>query len=153
MVAAKKSKRQKLWNSKIFILAFQIAFAFCFFIGIFWHNPVRIEVSNNKSWYYINRGYPISWSGVSRTERLVNLPIVKAPFLVQELEGTEYVKIIDLTILLPFFLMMTAAAYYFLNSFFKDVINNKKSNRVFIISCLLLILMDYFFYFHWFPRI
>jgi len=145
---------KRIWSGRIFILSFQIAFAFCFFIGIFWHHPVRGEKFNDRNWYYINRGDPISWAGVSRADKQVDLPIIKAPFIRQTLEdGQHYDKIIDLTVFLPFFLIMTAAGYYFLTTFFKNQINNKKSNKVFSISFLILLFFDYFFYFHWFPRI
>lgn len=148
-----KSKYKKFWNLKAFILAFQIAFIFCFFIGIFWNHPVRVEVFNENSWYYINRGYPISWAGVSKPFLSVDPPIIKAPFLTSEIYGDTYDKIIDLSIFLPLFLGVLLVAYPITFVFSKAAEENKSFNIILVPSFILLALGCIFFYFFWFPRI
>jgi hypothetical protein len=99
---------KRFWNLKIFVLAIQLAFILCFFTGIFWsssgiYNSARNEVYDTYHWLYINRGLPTAWAGVSMTDKIVEFPIVKAPFLTQKTsEGTSvWSKIIDLKIFVP----------------------------------------------------
>lgn len=148
-----KSKSKKLWDLKAFILALQISFIFCFFIGIFWNHPVRVEVFNENSRYYINRGYPISWAGVSKPSLPVDFPIIKAPFLISQIEGDSYAKIIDLSIFLPLFLAVLLIAYPITFVFSKASDDNKALNIILIPSYIFLTLVCIFFYFYWFPRI
>lgn len=143
----------KVWNLKAFILAFQIAFMSCFFIGIF-HNYTRIEKFTSDSWYYINRGYPIPWAGVSKSSLSLDFPIIKAPFLTREFYGNTHTKIIDLAIFLPLFIIVLIAAYPIGFILSKAVEENKFLNIIILIpSYILLTLGCIFFYFFWFPRI
>jgi len=144
----KKKTSFKIWNLKAFILAFQVAFTVCFFIGIF-SKSVRISLFNDTHWYYINRGYPISWAGVSRVDRIVDFPIIKAPLLAQ---GT-FVKIIDLSIFTPFIFSMQLLFYPIELIWVRATAENKSLSFFINSSFVLLTLTCIFFYFFWFTRI
>ncbi len=153
---------KKLLNLRAIILAFEIAFIFCFFTGTF-HNPgknlgwhSRIEVFNEKSWYYINRGvFPTSWAGVSWTEKSIELPIVKMPFLTRKeyYSGKEFNKIIDLEIFLKLFSVTFLISYIFALPFGKAVGENKTLNYIFIPVIIVLFFLCIFIYFFIFSTI
>jgi len=151
-------KIKNYFNFKIFVLAFQMAFIFCFFIGIFWHSPVRIAVYNENSHYYINRGFPISWAGISDLFLKVNFPIIKAPFLAIKDEGKNLVKVIDLSVFLSLFLSVFLVNYiiFFILYFFifsKDKDKDKIAKIVLAPVYIFLTLVCIFFYFYWFPQV
>jgi hypothetical protein len=141
------------WDLRAFILSFEMAFVFCFFIGIFWNPPVRMEVFNERSWYYINRGYPISWAGVSKPNRTVNFPIIRAPFLTNEISQDKYDKIIDLRVFIPLFIAILLGSYViaFIFSYFAK--KNKFINLILVSNIVILIFISIYSYFFWFPRI
>ena len=145
------TKSRGFSNTKVFVLALQAAFIICFFSGIFWHHPVRIQVFDQDSWYYINRGYPVSWAGVSNPSFPVDFPVVKALFLMREVDGGRYEKVIDLGVFLPLFLVVLLMVYPITLAFFKAVENNRLSSRVFVLSFVLFTLGCIFSYFIWFP--
>lgn len=151
------TKFKKFWDIKAFVLAFEVAFAFCFFLGIFWHYPTRSEELNQNRWHYINRGYPISWAGVTKSSLPVDFPLIKAPFLERQIFGDSYTKIIDLSIFFPLFLVVFLTIYSFTFIISKAAKENENLKvflmpfylfltAVFTVACI-------FFYFFWFPRI
>lgn len=150
---ALRANLKKFWNLRAFILAFQIAFVFCFFIGIFWNHPVRVEVFNDNRWYYLNRGYPVSWAGVSKPSLSVDFSVIKAPFLTNGIYGDTYDKIIDLSIFIPFFLAILFLTYPIGFVLSKAAEENKSFNIVLIPVLIVLTLGCIFFYFFWFTRI
>jgi hypothetical protein len=147
-----KKSKQNFWNIHVFVLAFLITFIFSFFIGIF-VSPVRIQVFGEDQWYYINRGYPTSWAGVSKVHLPVEPPIVKAPFISAEIMGDTYHKIIDLRVFLPFFLAVLLFAYPLTFAVYKFIEESRYSHIVLKVLYVGLTLACIFFYFFWFPRI
>lgn len=145
-------KIKNFWNLKIFILAFEISLAFCFFMGIFVNN-VRIENYNQGKYYYINRGFPISWAGVSKQFYSTDFPIVKVPFLTKEINSDFYVKIIDFSIFLPLFLVILIGNYFLIFNFVKKIKSKKIFKIVLFLNYIFWIIADIFLYFFWFPRI
>lgn len=146
---------KNLFNFKALLLALEIALAICFFSGIFWNPPITEEVFDSNHRYYLNRGYPKAWAGVSAIDKTVEFPIMKAPFLIRELgeDGSKWTKIIDLRIFLPLLLIVFLVAY--LPSFLiaKASEENKSLNFILIPSYFIFLLACIFFYFFWFPRI
>lgn len=146
-------KLTKLWNLKAFILAFQIAFSFCFFIGIF-ANSLDIKPTHTENrWFYISRGYPVAWAGVTKPNLGVDFPIIKAPFLTKSIGGESYAKIINLSIFIPMFLTVLLISYPITFVFSKATEENKTLNIILYPSYVFLTLASIFFYFFWFPRI
>ena len=153
---------KKFWNLKAAILAFEIAFIFCFFTGTF-HNPgknlgwhSRIEVFNEQSWYYINRGlFPTSWAGVSWIEKTIDFPIIKMPFLTRKeyYSGKEFNKIVDLGVFTQLFLTVLVIAYLIAFPFGKAVQENKSLNYIFIPATIILFFLCIFIYFFIFRTI
>ncbi|KKS13202.1 hypothetical protein A2617_02725 [Candidatus Daviesbacteria bacterium RIFOXYD1_FULL_41_10] len=150
----------KLWNFKGFILAFEMTFFICFFSGIFWN--MRLERSNyphlynEKSWYYLNRGLPVPWSGVSLAGRSVDFPIIKAPFI--EKSGsfddpTKFNKIIALNVFIPLFTILFLISYIFMFIFGRASNENKSLNKIVYPAIFILFFFCIFIYFFWFPRI
>lgn len=138
---------------KTLIITLQLTFVFYFFIGIFWNPPVRMATFNEKNWYYINRGYPISWSGVSKAAATVNFPIIKAPFLTKKIYGDQYAKIIDLSIFLPLFATTFIGFYATINLVSRFIKKGKLFKNIFVPTFIFLTMLCIFFYFFWFPRI
>lgn len=133
------------------IFSFQLAFIITFFLGIFWNNT-RIHSFNDREWFYINRGLPISWSGVGKPGYKTQSSIIQAPFLEYELYGTRYVKVIDLSIFFPEFAFMYMISYPCM------IILVRFYAKTYIYSILTFITFGIFaigmlfFYFQWFPR-
>lgn len=143
---------RKFWNIKAFIIAFQISFIFCFFIGIFNNSMNTAPTIMKNKWFWINRGYPVAWSGVTLPNLSVDFPLIKAPLLTRE--GDYWAKIIDLRIFLPLFLTVLAIAYCVIFVFFKIVEENKFFRTILIPIYVLLTLgciFFYFFLFRWGP--
>lgn len=146
---------KKLLNLKAVVLALSVAIAYCLFTGICWNGtkPYKSEF-NQSHWYYLSRGGPQAWSGVSLESLNVPFPIIKAPFLVY---GGKFRKIIDLGRLAPVLLTVFLIAYVF--SFLiikgtKKII--KKSEILYLIYIplqLFLLMASIYLYFNWFPRI
>lgn len=146
---------KRLLNFKATLLALEIAFIFCFFVGIFWNPPITTELFDSHHRFYINRGYPTAWAGVSAIDKTVKFPIIKAPFLVREIweDRSKWAKIIDLRIFIPLFLITFLISY--LPSFIivKAVEENKSLNFILIPLYFVLFLACIFLYVFWFPRI
>lgn len=151
---------KKFWDLKSVILAFEVAFIFCFFVGIFHNRSAKqsnySQVFNERSWYYINRGLTIPWSGVSLENKLVDFPIIKAPFLVIKdpwFGIKKFNKIIDLGIITPLFVTLFLISYIFVFFFRKAFDENKNLNKILISIIIVFIPISIFLYFVWFPRI
>lgn len=146
---------KKILNLKAGILAFEISFIFCFFIGIFWNPPIATELFDQNHKFYINRGYPTAWAGVSAADRKVEIPIIKMPFLTRELvfDGSKWTKIIDLRIFAPLFIKTFLISYAFTFIFVKASEENKAFNIALIPAYYILLTICTFVYFFWFPRI
>lgn len=142
-------------NLKAGILAFEISFIFCFFIGIFWNPPITSELFDQNHRFYINRGYPTAWAGVSAVDKNVEFPIIKMPFLTRELifDGSKWTKIIDLRIFIPLFITIFLISYAFAFIFAKASEENKAFNIILIPAYFILFTISIFVYFFWFPRI
>lgn len=114
-------------------------------------NSPFTELYDNSHYFYINRGYPTPWSGVSGINKVVDFQIIKAPFLITYYPN--YVKIIDLGIFIPLFIKTLLISYIF-SFFFVKVIERKKYVKLILIPTYLVLLFAcIFFYFIWFPRI
>ena len=136
-------------------MALEISFIFCFFMGVFWNPPITVEKYDQKHQYYINRGYPKAWAGVSASDKDVEFPIIRAPFIIsrEPFEGKEFNKIIDLRIFLPLFITVFLVVYMFAFFFGKASDENRSLNVILIPIYLILFLACIFFYFFWFPRL
>jgi len=88
---------------------------------------------------------------VSNPSFPVDFPVVKALFLMREVDGGRYEKVIDLGVFLPLFLVVLLMVYPITLAFFKAVENNRLSSRVFVLSFVLFTLGCIFSYFIWFP--
>lgn len=146
---------KKLFDFKATLLAFEIAFAFSLFLGIFWNPPITEELFDKNHRYYINRGYPKAWAGVSAIDKEVEFPIIEVPFLVREMreDGSKWVKIIDLRIFFPLFITIFLVAYLPSYIIAKASEENKSLNYISIPTYIVFLLACIFFYFFWFPRI
>ena len=146
---------KKIFNLKAAILAFEISFILCFFISIFFNSSITIEKFDQKYHYYVNRGYPKAWAGVSALNKDVEFPIVKAPFITsrESFEGKEFNKIIDLRIFLPLFISVFLVVYPFAFFFGKASDENRSLNIILVPTYLILFLGCIFVYFFWFPRL
>ena len=140
---------KNFFNLKVFVLAFLVSFIFCFFIGIFWNHNIK----NKNGEYYINRGYPVAWAGVTTNKIKVNFPIVKAPFILKSNEPNAYVKIIDLGVFVPLFMGMFIINYPVQFVIYKAVKENNKLIGILRLYFGLLLIGCGYFYFFWFPRI
>lgn len=151
----KKVHFKTLLNFKAGALAFGISFVFCFFIGIFWNPPITTQVYDQNHRFYINRGYPAAWAGVSQANKSVELPFIKAPFLTRKLwiDDSSWVKVIDLRVFTPLFAAAFIIAYLVAFPFAKASEENKSFNIILIPSYILVFLLSVFVYFFWFPRI
>lgn len=146
---------KKILNLRAGILAFEISFIFCFFIGIFWNPPIVTELSDQNHRFYLNRGYPMAWAGVSAADKKVEFPIIKMPFLTRELvfDGSKWTKIIDLRIFVPLFIKIFLISYALTFIFVKAGEENQAFNIVLIPAYYILLAICIFMYFFWFPRI
>lgn len=139
---------RKLLNLKTTLLALEITFIFCFFIGMFWNPPVTTKLYDQNHHFYINRGYPVAWAGVSAADKTVEFPIVKASFLTMKLpDGSKWTKIIDLRIFFPLFITVFLISYILSFFFVKASKKNKNLNIILIPISLTLLLECIFFYF------
>jgi hypothetical protein len=145
---------KKFFIIKAFLVSLIVSISFCFFSGIFWNSskPYKAEFNQNH-WYYLNRGIPKIWSGVSKSNSSVNLPLVKAPFLESNLEGEKYNKIIDLSVFIPLVLIVILLVYPFSFIIVKASEENKDLNFFIIPAYVFLGLLLVFLYYFWFPRI
>lgn len=146
---------KKILNLKAGVLAFEISFIFCFFIGIFWNPPITNELFDQNHRFYINRGYPVAWAGISAVDKSVEFPIIKMPFLTKELniDGSKWTKIIDLRIFIPLFLTSFLISYILTFIFAKASEENKAFNIIIVPAYFILLVICIFVYFFWFPRI
>ena len=145
-----KKKTQHYTLLKSAVLGFQLSFIICFFLGIFWHYPHLVQEFTQTRWYYLNRGGPLLWSGISMLNRSVPFPIVTMPFLTIHFDGIEHVKIIDLRIFLPFFLILFGL-FSFIS--YKIILLLEKRDKVLIKIYVVLTILCLLVYFFWFPRI
>ena len=105
---------RNLISVKAAILAFELAFVLCFFSGIFYVFSSGFYSKHDlPHWYYVNRGLFISWAGVSLRDTAVELPLIKAPFILikEDWVGGEWNKVIDLGRFLPIFASIFILAY------------------------------------------
>lgn len=147
------NKLKKFWNLKAVILAFLIAFAFCFFMGIFSNSKGIKPTFTVNRWFYISRGFPVAWAGVTKPDLEVDFPIIKAPFLISEIKGDKYNKIINLSVFAPLFLSVLLIVYPFAFIISKASDENKSLNIFLVPIYFFLTIVCIFFYFFWFPRI
>lgn len=145
----------KFINLKGIILAFGIAFIFCFFTGIFWNYKQNYQEFNEKHWFYINRGIRVPWNGVSAVDRSVEFPFIKMPFTESKapLIDAKVVKVIDLSRFIPLFLTVFLICYIFTFFIGKVADENKKLNILLFPIYMILFIGCLFFYFFWFPRV
>src|SRR3989338_9957788 len=149
---------------KTFVLAIEVSFFFCFFLSIFYNRllinqsykydlPLSREKGSAQRHFYINRGYPIAWAGVSAINKNVEFPLVKAPFIVSKLsiDGSKWSKIIDLKVFIPTFMAMLVIFYRLLLPITKKI--NAIRHSFFLLAPIYLILLAAckFVYFSWFP--
>lgn len=146
---------KKILNFKAGILAFEISFILCFFIGIFWNPPITTELFDQNRRFYINRGYPIAWAGVSAADKAVEFPIIKLPFLTETMseDGSKWTKIIDFRIFFPLFITIFLISYVFTFIFVKASEENKAFNIILVPAYFILLTICISVYFFWFPRI
>jgi hypothetical protein len=146
---------KKLWNWKAVVLAFEIAFIFCFFVGIFYNPPIITKLYDIKHQFYINRGYPVAWAGTSAINKAVEFPIIKAPFLMMKswADESKWSKIIDLRIFIPLFMTALLISYTASFPFAKASEENKNLNFILFPTYFILLIGCIFFYFFWFSRI
>lgn len=146
---------RKIWNIKAAILAFEIAFFFCFFLGIFVNSGKEsswIERYEGQYHYYINRGYPIPWAGISASDKRVDLPVVKAPFVTYS--RAKIYKIIDLSIFLPFFVVSFLFFYCLPSYIFARATDENKKLMPFLYGCYaFFFILGIFVYYFLFPRV
>jgi hypothetical protein len=135
------------------ILAFEITFIVCFFTGVFWNPPIRIEIFDPLHRYYINRGYPKSWAGVSRADKIVPIPFVKLPYTGTWMDGVLWVKIIDLRIFVVLFAAVFIVAYFFAYQIVKYDGRLKFMKTLQHLLVLALLFICIVVYTQWFPRI
>ncbi len=142
-----------LTKIRALILAFQLAFIFCFFLSIFANNPPRITNYGQTHWYLINRGYPRAWAGTSLPDKKVDFPIIKAPFTTVEIDNNTFVKVIDLSLFIPMMMIAMATSFPFTWVFTKSLEKDKMANAIFGLIFFILSLLGVIFYFFWFLRI
>lgn len=146
----KKSTRKGTFFSLLF--AAQISFIIVFFFSIFFTYPPR-NIYTNHTWLYINRGLPVKWAGVSLQGKEVPFPIVIAPLNRQKIEVENWVKIIDLSVFLPFFLIVSVLFYIPLQYLLVRTVRLRWVRNVMICAAILLSLICLYLYYFWFPRV
>lgn len=152
----KKSGRQswaqlkkKYFRWKLVVVAMELAFTGCFFIGIFSNSSLRMPTFKKNQWFYINRGYPVAWAGVTKENFSVDFPLIKAPLIYRTIESEGFNKIIDLRIFGFLYLIFLVASYPVVYFFYRAVM----TERGLTVVTWLLLLPCLLFYFLWFPRI
>lgn len=151
----KKIRVGIFFNVKALILAFGSTFLFSFFIGTFWNPQITTQVYDLDHRFYINRGYPVAWAGISDASKNVELPFVKMPFLKRNLsiDDSEWVKIIDLGVFIQLFTTFFIVAYLIAFPLAKAGEENGIFNLLLVISYIILFPLCFFVYFFLFPRI
>ncbi len=114
-------------------------------------NSPFTEKYDNNYYFYINRGYPTPWSGVSAINKELEFPIIKAPFLVTYY--SNYVKIINLKVFIPLFIKTMLISYIFSFFFIKAIEGKKYIKFILIPIYFILFVVSIFTYFIWFPRV
>lgn len=144
-----------LFQAHAAILALIISLTIVFFVGCFANPPVNMDASfSGKYWYYINRGYPLAWAGVSLAGTKIDFPLVKMPFLsADDGRGTALVKIIDLSGFMPIFLGVFLISYIPSFILAKAVDENKNLLPFLIGLDIFITAIGIFIYFSWFSRI
>lgn len=141
---------------KTTLLAFLLTWNLVFFLSIFLNFPYpRRQVHNQDYHYFIHRGYPIPWSGVSNANREVPTPLVKAPFIAKTTykDSQSYIKIIDLNIFSKTFFLTFVIILVLLSIIFRSASFGKSSSSKYPLMVLSLLLLGTFLYFGWFPRL
>lgn len=143
------------FNFKAFVTAFLIALTLSFSLGIFANAPKDMTESfEGEYWYYINRGYPVAWAGVMLVDTKISLPFVHLPFIsLFDGQGTEFGKIIDLSIFVPLILGFLVVFYIPVYFFVKAVDENKKLNLIFVFSNVFIFLLFIYIYLVGFSRL
>lgn len=145
----------------IAISSFFITVCFTFFIGMFYNPPIITQLYDTNHRYYINRGYPIAWSGVTRSDMTVKYPLILAPFLpsmqsspsIVQSGKYRYSKIIYLRIFLPLFIKLYLLVGLLIFPFVMVAQWNAVVRGMLIVFFALSILGSIFSYFYLFPRI
>jgi len=141
-----------LWSLQATLIALSLAVFITFATGIFM-SSVRVQKYTDTHWYYINRGVPTAWSGVSNPGSQVDFPIVKAPFISVTAHGERFDKIIDLQVFLPVFAIATLVSYVIAQFYFR-VISASPLGRKLVIELFLFCLgFAALMYFLLFPRV
>jgi len=135
------------------VIALEVTFIICFFTGTFWNPPVRIELFDPLHRYYINRGYPKSWTGVSRDDKTVSLPFVKMPYTGTWMDGVLWVKIIDMRVFVFLFIALFIVAYYAAYQLDRYYGRLKFMITIKHLLILALAVVAILIYIQWFPRI
>jgi hypothetical protein len=140
-------------NEFLALIALELAICLTFFLGIFKNNHT-ITMYDQDHHLYVGRGEPITWAGVSLKEKRVPLPLVRAPFLTRRLpDGSEWQKVIDLRIFVPFFTVVFLTFFALMKTLFGLVTMTKHWHIILTFIALALLIPCWFFYFLWFPRI
>ncbi len=140
-------------NLQPIIVSLSITFLVLFFTGSFANSSGNSPKSySNGSWYFINRGIPIPWSGVSLTKTNVYLPIIKSPFLSLEIGKDNFVKVIDLKIFIPLFIITFTITLWLLKTLIKS---DKLPLDSFLLNYLLIItlILNIYVYLETFNRV
>lgn len=140
---------------KAILVASLASLAVTLFIGCFANAPSTMDQSfSGEYWYYLNRGYPSPWAGVSLASSVVRLPLVRLPFLSpNDGAGTALVKILDLSKAMPLFLTFLFIAYIPSYIFDKATEENKQLNPFLTVVASMLVVANLFIYFFWFSGV
>lgn len=65
------------------------------------------QMQNGKHWYFLNRGWPAPWTGVTIESSGLGMPFVKIPGSTKTVGELRLVKIINLKSFVPFFAALT----------------------------------------------
>jgi hypothetical protein len=134
------------------LFVFTLSLLITLFIGCFANSPSH-HVFQSDTWYYVNRGYP-AYAGVALKDSMLPFPLVKAPFIsIPEENGTLFMKVIDLSIFLPFLIILNEAINYLVSKIVKSHIKNKSWNLFFTLGPIFFLFLALFVYFGWFSRI
>ena len=141
------------WSWKIATVVVLLSLILCFFLGSFANAPFAHNNFNERSWYYINRGYPVPFAGVSLASRPVDLPVMKLPFLVRTMGTDTFDKVMDLRVFLPMLLITVVILYPLAFSVIKAFEGMKLYRVTFLPVLIVLILVLVWSYFSVFPLI
>lgn len=134
------------------LMAFQAAFIFVFFLGIF-NNSTKLQVYTDNTWYFLGRGYPGSWAGVGLADHATEFPVITAPFLTAQAGDDTFTKVIDLSVFVPFFCLIWLIFLPFCFLIYNLDFPWPEAKTLFPLLHFFLLLGCIFFYFFWFPTV